>query len=131
MFLHILTETQQKAFLALAKQFIEVDTRLSEEEQNLLELMLAETGLSFDAELPEGNAEELLGAFDTKQARAAVLLELIGVGHADNEFHAEESHFIQKAGRAFGVSDADLQAMESWVTRQMRLAQEVERFWAE
>ncbi|HTE18185.1 MAG TPA: TerB family tellurite resistance protein [Armatimonadota bacterium] len=131
MFLHILNETQQKSFLSIAKQFIEVDTQLSEEEQNLLELMMAETGLDFDAELPEGNVEDLLAQFDTKQARAAVLLELIGVGHADNEFHAEESHFVQKIGRTFGVSDEQLQAMESWVTRQMALAQEVERFWAD
>lgn len=131
MFLHILNETQQKSFLAIAKQFIEVDTHLSEEEQNLLELMMAETGLDFDTELPEGNVEDLLAQFDTKQARAAVLLELIGVGHADNEFHAEESHFVQKIGRTFGVSDEELQAMESWVTRQMALAQEVERFWAD
>ena len=129
MFLHVLNENQQKAFLALAKQFIEADQKLADEERNLLELMYAETGLDFDADLPGGAPEELFPAFDSRQARAAVLLELIGVGHADEEFHADESQFIHRAADAFGVSRDEVRRMESWVTRQLALAQEVERFW--
>ena len=131
MFLHILNDTQQKAFLSLAKQFIEADSNLSSEEQNLLELMLAETGQSFDEEVPAEEVEALLPAFDSRQARAAVLLELIGVGHADREFCAEEDSFLRKVAGTFGVPEEELRAMEDWVTRQMALAQEVERFWAE
>ena len=130
MFLHILNDTQQKAFLALAKQFIESDSKLSDEEHNLLELMYAETGQDFDMEPPTGDVETLLQAFDTRQARAAVLLELIGVGHADNEFHAEENAFVRKVAQSFGTPEQEVREMESWVTRQMALAQEVEKFWS-
>ena len=131
MFLHVLNDTQQKAFLGLAKQFIECDSSLSDEEQNLLELMLAETGLSFDEEIPPSDPETLASTFDTKQARSAVLLELIGVGHADNEFHADESPFIRDVASRLGVSHDDVMKMESWVERQLALAQEAEAFWAE
>jgi len=130
MFLHILNDRQQKAFLALARQFIEADQNLSAGEQNLLELMYAETGLPFETELPTGNLESLLQEFDSRQARSAVLLELIGVGHADDDFHPEESQFIGKAAAAFGVPDERVAQMESWVQRQLQLALEAEQFWA-
>lgn len=162
MFLHLLNDTQQKAFLALAKQFIHADSKLSDEEHNLLELMYAETGQDFtplpselteeldrlfalgdepgeaaaavpaaEGELPEDDLETLAAAFDTTQAQAVALLEIIGVGHADAEFSPEENAFVRRLATAFGISDAKVGAMESWVTRQMALAQEVEQFWAD
>jgi hypothetical protein len=131
MFLHILNEDQQKAFLALAKQFVECDSKLSDEEQNLLELMYAESGLDFEAELPQGNVESLLGAFDSRQAQAAALLELIGVGHADQSFDAEESAIIRQAAKTWGFPEDRVARMESWVEKQLALAQEAESFWAE
>ncbi|MFN3649862.1 MAG: TerB family tellurite resistance protein [Armatimonadota bacterium] len=131
MFLHILNDQQQKAFLAVATQFIEADTHLADAEQNLLELMYAETGLPFETELPSGSVGDLLEPFDTKQARAAVLLELIGVGHADDDFHPEESRFVHDVAERLGFSDADVHAMEGWIQRQLQLAKDVEQFWAE
>jgi uncharacterized tellurite resistance protein B-like protein len=130
MFLHLLDEDQQKAFLAVARQFVEADRNLSEGEQNLLELMVAEMGLDFDMELPSGDLDTLLQAFDSRQVRAAVLLELIGVGHADEEFHAEESKLLQEIAGKLDVSEAELREMEIWVNRQLALAQEVEKFWS-
>ncbi len=166
MFLHLLNDTQQKAFLALAKQFIEADRHLADEEQNLLELMYAETGQSFgpadghlaaeldrlfhigdeDSEAPEAEVEaaapadpdlsgsdieDLASFFNTEQARSVVMLEIIGVGHADNDFSPEENEFVGRLASAFGMREEKVRAMESWVTRQLALAQEVEQFWAE
>jgi tellurite resistance protein len=129
MFLHLLNDSQQRAFLALAKQFVEADQNLSDEEHNLLELLWAETGQDFDTELPEGDVETLAAAFDGKQVKAAVLLELITVGHADDEFHPEESAFIDRLAAALGVDAAKVKEMDGWVTRQVQLAREVEKFW--
>ena len=130
MFLHLLNETQQTALLAIAKQFIEVDRHLADEEQNLLELMYAESGLDFDTELPQGDVASLLPAFDTRQAKAAALLEIIGVGHADQTFHGDESAFVRKMAQGLGIAEDEVRRMESWVERQLQLAQEAERFWA-
>lgn len=129
MFLHLLNDSQQRAFLALAKQFVEADAKLSDEEHNLLELMWAETGQDFDLELPTDDFETLAAAFPNRQAKAAVLLELISAGHADEEFHSEESAFIERLAGAFEINDADLKSMDEWVTRQLELAREVEKFW--
>jgi uncharacterized tellurite resistance protein B-like protein len=131
MFLHLFNEDQQKAFLVLAKRFVESDSTLSDEEHNLVELLYAETGLPFETELPEADNETLLQAFDGRQARAAVLLELIGAGHADREFHPEENAFIKKVAGTFQVSDDRLREMEDWIERQVALARDVEKFWSE
>jgi hypothetical protein len=131
MFLHILNDSQQKAFLALAKQFIEVDRHLADEEQNLLELMHAEMNLDFEEELPTGTVPELLTAFDTRQARVAALMELIATGHADNNFDPAENAFIHDAAAAWGIADEEVDRMESWIQRQQGLIAEAESFWAE
>lgn len=131
MFLHILNDSQQKAFLALAQQFIAADSQIAEEEQNLLELMHAEMNLEFDAELPESDLAGLLAAFDTRQARVAALLELIATGHADSNFHPEESAFIHQAATAWGIPEAEVARMESWIQRQQSLIAEAESFWLE
>jgi tellurite resistance protein len=130
MFLHILNDRQQRAFLALAKQFIEADRNLSQGEQNLLELMYAETNLPFETELPSGEPAELLKEFDSPQSRTAAVIELVGVGHADDEFHPEENAFLRKVAGALGVSDQRLAQIEDWVQRQLRLAQEAEQLLA-
>ncbi len=131
MFLHLLNEPQQKALLALTKQFIETDRNLADAEQNLLELMYAESGLDFGEELPGDSLETLAAAFDTKQARAAALLEILGVGHADEEFSPEESAFVSNLAEHLGLTEDQVRAMESWVSRQIALAREAESFWAE
>lgn len=131
MFLHILNDSQQKAFLALAKQFIEADSEIAEEEQNLLELMHAEMNQEFDVELPGGGPSELFAAFDTRQAQVAALLELIATGHADNNFDPAESEFIHEAAAAWGIPQEEVARMESWIQRQQSLIAEAESFWAE
>lgn len=131
MFLHLLTEPQQIALLALAKQFVEADEKLSDEEHNLLEMLLAESGLPFDVELPEGDIASLAEPLDNRQVRAASLLEIIGIGHADGTFCAPESAFVKSLAAAFAIDEATVAAMDDWVVRQMNLAQEARQFWAE
>jgi len=129
MFLHLLNDSQQRAFLSLAKQFVEADAKLSDEEHNLLELMWAETGQDFDQELPTDDFETLAAAFSNRQTKAAVLLELLSAGHADSEFHPEESAFIERLSGAFEFDAAELKSMDEWVQRQLDLAREVSKFW--
>src|SRR5437868_2736344 len=129
MFLHLFNDAQQKAFLALARQFIDSDRKLAEGEKNLLELMYAEMGQDFNAELPQGDLASLSQAFDSRQARAAALLELIGVGHADDDFSPEENAFVRQVAQRLGISEGEVDEMDRWVERQLALAQEVEGFW--
>jgi hypothetical protein len=131
MFLHLLTEPQQIALLALAKQFVEADEKLSDEEHNLLEMLLAESGLPFDVELPDGDIPSLAAPLDNRQVRAAAVLEIIGIGHADGTFCAPESEFVKTLAGKFDIDNATVAKMDEWVVRQMNLAQEARQFWAD
>ncbi len=129
MFVHTLTDSQQNALLSLAKQFVHADAHLAEAEENVLELLAAEAGRDPAEEIADGELDALLASFDTRQSRAVVLLELIGVGHADDRFCPAESALLGTIAGKLGVSTDDLGAMESWVQRQLSLAREVGRFW--
>jgi hypothetical protein len=130
MFLHILNDRQLSAFLSLAKQFIAADEQLSSEESNHLELMMAETGWNFDEEVPDRPFEEAAAEIDSGRARKVTLLELIGVGHADDEFHPAENAFINTLAERWGVPAEEVAQMESWVQRQLALAREAEELIA-
>ncbi len=131
MFVHLLNERQQRALLALANRFVVTDQALSDSEKNVLELLYAESGLPFDTTLPEGETSELLSVFDGRQSKAALLMELIGIGVADDEFTLSESAFIWEASRALGISEAELNRLEDWVKRQLSLASEAASFWSD
>ena len=49
-----------------------------------------------------------------------VLLELLTLGHADNDFHAVEIKVIEELGRAFGISNGDFAAISEWAKRQAK-----------
>lgn len=130
MFLHTLTDDQQTAFLALAKQFIAADQTLSGEEHNQLELAMAETGWDFDEEVPEMTLEDIVPHFDTPTAQKVALLELIGIGHADQHFHPDENAFVLNVAGKWGIGEDTVRSLESWVQRQLALAQEAEELLA-
>lgn len=95
MFLSTLNIEQQQAFLGLARLFVEADGQLASQEKAMLEVMKAEMGLSEDIEVPTDNLPNLLKPFDSKPAKAAALLEIIGLGYSDNDFHPQESILVK------------------------------------
>lgn len=127
MFLTALTEPQKRAFLALARDFVQVDQELSEQESSLLTALFAETRLPASA--IDGEAD--LSVFDSRRSQVAVILELIGIGHADSEYGPEEAAFVQGVAERLGVGETELLEMENWVLRQTALAREAEKFWTE
>jgi len=130
MFLHILTDRQQAAFLSLARQFIEADQALSDEESNHLELMMAETGWDFDEEVPVRPLEELVPEFDTPTSRRVALLELIAVGHADEHFHPDEDAFVRDLAGRWDVNAAEVARLEGYVQKQIALIAEAQELLA-
>ena len=130
MFLHTLTEDQQTAFLSLAKQFIAADKTLSGEEHNQLELAMAETGWDFDEEVPVMTLDDIVARFDTPTSQRVALLELVGIGHADAEFHPDENAFVVDIAARWGIGEPVVRKLEHWVQRQLALAHEAEELLA-
>jgi len=126
MFISNLSSKQQSVFLGLAKKLIDSDENIAPEESALLstiqQQMLADV-TSTDVAL-----DTLPTVFDCKKAKASLLLELLGLAHADQEYHSAEKDFINQVATSCGVSSYELQDMESWVVRQLSLVREAAQF---
>jgi hypothetical protein len=93
--------------------------------------MEAETRLSATSIPATPPTAGLAATFSSRKARAAVLLELLGLAYADGEYNPRESEVVKASARAFGIAEPELLQMENWVLRQMALAVEAEHFLAE
>ena len=132
MFIQSLTPDEQRAFFGLAKHLIAVDGRIVEAETRALQQIELETGLSSDDIAPAGPSDEAaIAALRGNRARAAAVLELLGIAYVDSEYHPSENAMIREVAKGLGVEDSVLTRMESWVMRQMDLAREAEAFFGE
>lgn len=130
MFIHMLTPDERRAFFGLAKQLIAADGKIADEELHALRHIELEAGMSADEVAPTDGADpRVIAALKGKKARAATLLELLGLAYADREYHPKENAMIKSVAAALDVTDNELLQMENWVLRQMALATEAERFF--
>lgn len=129
MFLSNLNLEQKQAFLGLAHQFISADGQLAPQEEAMLGAMKTEMGLSEHEKPISAELHNLLKPFDSKYARASVLLEIVGLGYSDNNFHPEESQIVQTIAQNFEISKEEVRQMENWVIRQIMLAKEATQFF--
>lgn len=126
MFIANLNSNQQSVFLALAKKLIESDGVVSSEEAEMLDTIQRqmEKGVSpLDVEL-----ETLNSVFECKKSKASMLLELLGLAYADQDYHETEKSFMRQVVNACGISENELRDMESWVVRQLSLVREAVQF---
>lgn len=131
MFLSTLNIEQQQAFLGLAHLFVGADGRLAPQEKAMLDVMKAEMSLPEDTEVPTDDLPNLLKPFDSKPAKVAALLEIIGLGYSDNDFHPQESVLVKSMAEGFNVPEDEILQMENWVLRQIMLAREATQFFEE
>lgn len=125
MFLENLEPREKRAFLALALKVVHADGVLAEREARILATLsdaIGEPAL-------EGTVEELAAVFQSRRSRVSALLELMGIGYADGEYHVAEIESVAEIARALGFPDDELVGLENWVVRQVALIEEAAGFW--
>ena len=127
MFLENLIGKEKSAFLGLAQKVVHADGLLSAREAQLLTALEAAAGET----VAQGTIESLAAVFQTRQSRVSALLELMGLGLADGEYHPAETKLIKEIANALGFTEDELIGMESWTVRQIALIEEAEGFWTE
>ena len=90
MFLENLRNEERPAFLGLAKMLVEADEVLSPQESQLLMSLSDATG----AIATTGSVTDLAAVFDTRQSKVSALLELLGLGLSDDEYHPAEATLV-------------------------------------
>lgn len=124
MFVTRLSSRQQGLLLTLGKKLIAADGHVHDKETELLAALQAQMVLGVEAIA----AYQLDEEFQTRESKAALLLELLGLAHADAEYHLDEQGFIAEVAQNIGVDKDLLADMESWVVRQFALVREAEEF---
>ena len=122
MFVQYLSERQQSALLHYAFEVMRADSAVEAEERVHLDTLRTQAQPGVEAEdIP---ISELASLFEDRLSRIALLLELVGMGYADDEFSVRESKLIRDIAAALNIGPQDVANIESWVKRQMLLVEE-------
>lgn len=124
MFVQNLTAEQQSALLYLAHEVAKVDGSADELQLGMVEILTKQSEENV-TDKAISNAE-LPTLFTTERAKCSLLLELLGVAHANEEYHLSEKDMIAGYAKELGVSSEKLNALENWVEKQFALSKEIE-----
>ena len=130
MFIQHLNLKQQSALYYFSKQLIAVDGHIDERETLLLETIAMQSGSDIDLDATF-DLIELSKLFSEKPQKMAFLIELVGVGYADQILNESENGFIKHVAETIGVDLPQLEAVKDWVQRQMALVTEAQTFLEE
>ncbi len=122
MFITYLSPSQQNVFLTIAQDLIAADGVLATEEQALLNVFKAQIEVGIEPITYE--LDELNQIFNTQKSKISMLLELIGLGHADHNFDATEQEFVNSIAQALNITESEVAECELWVSRQINLVAE-------
>ena len=121
MFVQYLNERQQGVLLHYADRIMRVDGVIDAEEMVHIDMLREQAAPGTKAEdLP---VAELPQVFEDRSSRIAFLLELVGMGYANEAFDPKQSELVGTVAAAFSL-DTDMDDVESWVRRQLLLTHE-------
>ena len=121
MFVQYLNERQQGVLLHYADRVMRVDGVIDAEEMVHIDMLREQAIPGTKAEdLP---VAELPQVFEDRSSRIAFLLELVGMGYANEAFDPKQSELVGAVAAALSL-DTDMDDVESWVRRQLLLTRE-------
>lgn len=125
MFVQYLNERQQGALLHYAHEMMRADSAVAGEELALLDLLRDQAQPGVEAE--DVPLQDLAGLFDDRLTRVAFLLEVVGMGYANQDFDPAESKLARDLADALELGDDTLEDVKSWVKRQLLLVREAKQ----
>jgi len=124
MFLNLLTDRQKQSFLALATKVVMADGEVVPKENVTLDVRVAEMGGNIKAPPDEIYGAANTSIFDTPQARAILVLELMVIAYSDDEYHEDERPIIHDLIEEYGFTPDQVARFEDWAKRQSPLSVE-------
>ena len=125
MFVQYLNERQQSALLHYAYEVMRANRSADARELNQLDVLRSQAQPGVQAE--DVAIEELPELFDDRMSRIVLLIEVIGMGYADEKFDPQELELIDKITNALTIDEDDVLNIVSWVKRQILLVKETHR----
>ncbi len=117
MFLRILNDDQKRALFVLAHHLVVADHSVSAIEGDLLDELANGLRTKIPVTPQELHEEARLGAFDSREVRVAVMLEILTLAYGDNAVPGAESAMIAELARDLGFTADEFTAMKAWGER--------------
>ena len=121
MFVQYLNERQQGVLLHYADRIMRIDGVIDAKEMVHIDMLREQAVPGAKAE--DLAVEELAQVFEDRSSRIAFLLDLVGMGYANEAFDPRESELVGRVAAAFAL-ESDMDDVESWVRRQLLLIRE-------
>ncbi len=126
MFVQNLNERQQGVLLHYADEVMRTDRRIDAEELLAMDMLRNQTEPGVKAE--DVPIEALPGLFKDRLSRVSFLLELVGMGYANESFDATQSEFVNQIARVFAFHEnGTVEAIEQWVQDELALMKQAQQ----
>ena len=120
MFVQNLNERQQGALLHYADEVMRADGRIHPAELVIMDALRNQMKPGVKAE--NVAIEGLPDLFKRKLSRVSFLLELVGMGYANEDFDPAQSELVNQIAKVFGFhEDGTSDTIEQWVKDQLAL----------
>lgn len=125
MFIQNLNPKQQGVLLFLAHEMAIADGSDNELQLGMMQIIEKQCATGVKAE--RISLDNLSEIFNDKRSKCSLLLELLGIAHANQEYHKKEQKLIREYADRLGVDQDQLIELEIWVDKQLYLSREVEK----
>lgn len=128
MFLASLSYKQRKVFLGLAKEILTIDDGIMDNhEEGYLRSLCSEMSLSFNDELIIEKSE-IKDYFDEMESKKILLLELVALGHSNNDYHVEQDKYTDDICNLVNISIDELRKIERLLEQYNKIQNEFIEF---
>ena len=126
MFVQNLNERQQGVLLHYADAVMRVDRRIDAAELLAMDMLRNQATPGVKAE--DVPIEALPGLFGDRLSRVSFMLELVGMGYANEDFDPTQSELVNRIAKAFAFHEnGTVEAIERWVQDELALMKQAQQ----
>ena len=126
MFVQNLNERQQGVLLHYADEVMRADRKIDSAELMAMDILRNQTEPGVKAE--DMPVEALPGLFEDRLSRVSFLLELVGMGYANQDFDPTQSELVNDIAKVFSLHEnGTLEAVEKWVRDELALMKQAQQ----
>ena len=125
MFVQNLNDRQQGILLHYADEVMRADRRIDASE--LIAMGMLRNQMEPGVKAEDIAIEALPGLFEDRLSRVSLLLELVGMGYANDGFDPSQSELVNQVAEVFAFhEDGTIKAIEEWVREQLALTKKAQ-----
>ena len=130
MFVQNLNERQQGVLLHYADEVMRADGRIHAAELLVMDELRNQMEPGVKAESIA--VETLPEVFKRRLSRVSFLLELVGMGYANENFDSTQSELVNQIAKVFGFDEnGTIEAIEQWVKDELALMKQAQQLMEE